>query len=219
MIARRFEVHVMNKDLPEPDRALSGQRLDKLALAVPGNASDSDDLARMHLEVEAAHRIAPFVIFGIEARDFERRAALRRDSPRGGGANDRVPDHHGGHFAVRDRADLTAADPGAAPQYGEVVAERLDLAELVADHRDRDLATMRHVAQQTQNLVGLARGQHGGGLVEDKEALVEVEELENLELLLFAGRQSRHRPVERHAERHPVEEGFQRLALLAPIND
>ena len=162
------------------------------------------------LEVEAADGVAPLVVLGEQAGDLERRPALRRDRARRRRAHDRVADHHRRHLAGRDGADLAAADPGAAPQHGEVVAERLDLAELVADHHDGDFAAVRHVAQQAEHLVRLARRQHRGRLVEDEEALVEIEQLQDLELLLLAGRQARDRHVERHAERHPVEEGLQR---------
>ena len=57
----------------------------------------------------------------------------------------------------------------------------------------------RHAAQQAEHLVGLAGRQHRGRLVEDQEALVEIELLEDLELLLLAGGELAHRHVERHA--------------------
>ena len=77
---------------------------------------------------------------------------------------------------------------------------------------------MRHAAQEAQHLVGLARGQHRGRLVEDQKVLVEIELLEDFELLLLARRQARHRHVERHLERHALEEFFQRRHLLAPVD-
>ncbi len=46
MIALRLEVLVTNKDLPELDRPLAGQRLDELALTVAGDPGDADDFAR-----------------------------------------------------------------------------------------------------------------------------------------------------------------------------
>ena len=94
--------------------------------------------------------------------------------------------------------------PTLAPRLStrDVVAERLDLAELVGDHQDGDLAAMRHVSQQAQDFVGFARRQHRGRLVEDQKPLIEIEQLQDLELLLLARRERRHRPVERHPERH-----------------
>ncbi len=143
--------------------------------------------------------LAALVVLGEEPGDLERHAVFRRRDAGGGRADDGVADHHRRHLAGRDAADLAAADPGAAPQHREIVAERLDLAELVADHRHRDLAAMGHVAQEAQNLVGFARRQHRGRLVQDEKALVEIEELEDFELLLLARRKPGDGPVERNA--------------------
>ena len=108
---------------------------------------------------------------------------------------------------------IAAAGQLAAPQHREGIAERLHLAELVADHQHGDLAALRHIAEQAEHLVGLAGGQHRGRLVEDQEALFEIEQLEDFELLLLAGRERRHRRVERHPERHAVHEGGRAAAL------
>ena len=78
---------------------------------------------------------------------------------------------------------------------------------------------MRHVAQQAEDFIGLARRQHRCRLVQDQKALVEPEQLEKFELQLFPGRQRRHGPVERHAERHARQKGFKRRALLLPVDE
>ena len=135
------------------------------------------------------------------------------------GADDRVADHHRRHLAGRDRADLAAADPRSAPQHGEVVAERLDLAELVADHRDGDLAPVRHVAQEAEDFVGFARRQHRGRLVEDEKALVEIEELEDFELLLLAGRHGGDRLLSGTRNGIVSRNASSALRLLAPVDD
>ena len=57
-----------------------------------------------------------------------------------------------------------------------------------------------------KHLVGLGGRQHRGRLVEDQEPPPEIELLEDLELLLLAGREPGDRLVERHAERHAVHE-------------
>ena len=56
----------------------------------------------------------------------------------------------------------------------------------MADHRDGDFAAVRHVAQKPENLVCLARRQHRSRLIENEEALIEIEQLEDFELLLFS---------------------------------
>ena len=78
---------------------------------------------------------------------------------------------------------------------------------------------MRHVTQQAEDFIRFAGGQHRGRFVQDQELLIEIEELQDFELLFLAGRHGRDRLVERHAKRHPVKEGFERLHLLAPFDD
>ena len=114
--------------------------------------------------------------------------------------------------SIESVADRAGADQPAVAEHGDVVGEGGHLAELVGDHQDGELAGLGHAAQEAEHLVGLAGGQHRGRLVEDEEALVEIELLEDLELLLLAGGEARDRHVERHAERHAVEEGRERRA-------
>ena len=78
---------------------------------------------------------------------------------------------------------------------------------------------MRHVTQQAEDFIRLARGQHRGRFVQDQESLIKIKELQDFELLFLAGRHRRDRLVERHAKRHPVKESFERLHLLAPFDD
>ena len=183
-----LEVLVADEDLAKLDRTLAGERLHELALTVAGHAGDADDLTGLDLEIETGDGLAALVVFGEETGDLERHAALGGSCARCRRAHDGVSDHHRRHLARRDGADLAAADPRAASQHREVVAERLDLAKLVADHHDGDRIRVRHVAQQAEDLVRLARRQHRGRFVQDEESLVEIEELENFELLLLAGR-------------------------------
>ncbi len=187
---------------------------------LPETPGDADDLAGLDLDVEAGDRVAALVVLGEQARDLERHAVLRRLRSRAAeGRTTASPIIIAAISRVETAPTLPPPTLRAAPEHGEVVAERLDLAELVADHRDRDLAAMRHLAQEPEDLVRLARRQHRGRLVEDEEALVEIEELQDFELLLLARREARDRPVERDAKRHPLEEGFERPALLAPVDE
>ncbi len=219
MIAPRLEILVAHQHLPGLDRALAGQRLDELALPVAGDAGDADDLAGPDHQIEAGHRLAALVVLDMQAGDFQHLVVARRLYARGAGAHDGVADHHRRHFARRQLADLAAADFYAAPQHADVVAERLHFAELVGDHQRGDLAAMRHAFQQAQNLIGLAGRQHRGRLVENQEALVEIEQLEDFELLLLAGGERGDGTVERHAERHARQELFEHGAFLAPVDD
>src|ERR1700683_576813 len=175
MVASGLEVLVADEDLAKLDGALAGERLHKLALAVAGYARNADDLAGLDLKIETRDRLPALIVLGEEPSDLKRHAALGRGCARSRWTHDGVSDHHRRHLSRRDGADLAAANPGAASQHREIVAERLDFAKLMADHHDGNCIRMRHVAQQTEDFVRFARGQHGGRLVEDQESLIEIE--------------------------------------------
>ena len=63
--------------------------------------------------------------------------------------------------------------------------------------------SLRHAAQQAQHLVGLAGVSTEVGSSRIRKRCSQVELLQDLELLLLAGRRARDRRVERHPERHP----------------
>ncbi len=173
----------------------------------------------MHLEIHLLERRQPVVVVGIERGEFEHGRARRAVGAQRALADRGVADHHPRHVVGGELGDLAAADLLAAAEHRHAVAEGADLAELVRDHDDGDLLALGHAAQQAEHLVGLVRGEHRGRLVEDEHALVEIEELENFELLLLAGGERRHRHVERHPERHAVEERLERFHLLLPVDD
>ena len=56
------------------------------------------------------------------------------------------------------------------------------------------------LAQEAKHFVRFARRQHRGWLVEDEEALVEIQELQYLKFLLFARRHGGNRHIERARE-------------------
>ena len=130
-----------------------------------------------------------------------------------------VADHHARHFVGGEVFDLAAADLAASTQHSHAVAEARHFAELVRDHDDRDLLAMRHVAQEAKHFVRFARRQHRGRLVEDEEALVEIQELQDFKFLLFARRHGGDRHIERHAKRHAVEKLVEPAHLFLPVDD
>ena len=75
----------------------------------------------------------------------------------------------------------------AAAQDRDFVGERHHLAEFVGDHQDGQLAVDHHLAQHAEHLVGLAGRQHRGRLVQDQEAALQIELLQDLALLPLAG--------------------------------
>ena len=130
-----------------------------------------------------------------------------------------VADHHAAHLGDARVLRIARAGQPAAPQHGEAVAEGFHLAELVADHQHGDLAALRHLAEQAEHLVGLAGRQHRSRLVEDQEALLQIEKLQDLELLLLAGRERGDLLAQPHAERHAVHESFEPRLLRLPVDD
>ena len=125
----------------------------------------------------------------------------------------RLADHHRRHVGGRELGDLAAAGLLAAAQHGHLVGEGHHLAELVGDHEDGELAGVCHAAHEAEHLVGLLRRQHRGRLVEDKQSALEIELLQDLELLLLAGRERADRHVERNLERHARQEVVEALPL------
>ena len=217
-VAVRLERLFLDDDPAVGERPLAGQYFYQFGLAVAGHAGDADDLAGIDLEREFVERGQAFVVLRHQSGEFEHGIAGRHRLASRALADDGVADHHLGHVGGRQVRHLAAADHAAAAQHGDAVAEGRDLAELVRDHDDRDFLALRHAAQQAEHFVGFAGGQHRGRLIEDHQALVEIQKLEDFELLLFAGGERRHGHVKRHAERHAVEEGVECRNFLLPVD-
>ena len=92
-------------------------------------------------------------------------------------------------------AVLRCATIGPGAHDADLVGHRHDLAQLVGD-QDDGAALRLEVAQDAEEMVGLLRRQHAGGLVEDQDVRAAEERLEDLDPLLHADRQARHRRVE-----------------------
>jgi len=118
---------------------------------------------------------------------------------------------------ARARDRVRGHQPAAA-QHAHLVGVGGDLAELVGDEHDAAIAGMRAVAQQPQHLVGFLRRQHRRGLVEDQEARLQQELLQDLELLLLPGRQLLRRRVEVEAKGRRGHEGSELGAHRGPVD-
>ena len=92
--------------------------------------------------------------------------------------------------AVRRCATMA---PGA--HHADLVGHRHDLAQLVGDQDDGPPLRLE-VAQDAEQMVGLLRRQHAGGLVQDQDVGAAEQGLEDLDPLLHAHRQLRDRGVE-----------------------
>ena len=76
------------------------------------------------------------------------------------------------------------ADVFALAQHRHPVGDLQHLVELVGDD-DEGLSVRLHVAHDGEELVGLLRGQHGGGLVQNQDVGAAVEDLDDLHRLLL----------------------------------
>ncbi len=128
-------------------------------------------------------------------------------------------DHGARHGVRREVSDSAVAGKFAAPQDGHFIRERHHLAEFVGDHQDGQIAALDHRAQQAKHLVGLAGGENRGRLVKDEKTSLEIELLEDLAFLPFAGGNIGHPGTKRHLERHAIEKGLQLLSFFFPVDD
>ena len=130
-------------DVPQP-----GDGLDQLALAVGVDAGEADDLARAHLEVDAAHGGQPAVVDHVQVAHLEHRLARRvlglLDPQQHVAA-----DHQRGQAALGRALGRHRVDLLAAPQDRHAVGDVEHLVELVRDEDDRR-AVLRSV-RSTRN--------------------------------------------------------------------
>ena len=146
-----------------------------------------NDLAGPHLEVEVGDRGARPVVVDPELGDVEHDVAGR-----GGrlvdGERHVAAHHQGGEALLGGLGRVGLAHHLAASEHDDAVGDGQHLAELVGDEDDR-LPLLDQAADDREEVVDLARGEHGGGLVEDEDVGVAVERLDQLDALLLAHRQ------------------------------
>ena len=190
---RRARVAGPHRLAADADRALRrraqpGDRLGELALAV----------ARRRRRRRRSRRRAP-------TSDTPRTASSPRSpatqtsssssiGPAGAGRGSRAPSPSSRPTisAASDRGVDSAVDDGrdglAAAQHGDAVGDRRHLVQLVRDEDHRP-AVVGHLPQRPEQHLGLLRREHRGRLVEDQDAGVAVERLQDLDPLLLAERE------------------------------
>ncbi len=148
-----------------------------------------------------------------------RRSVARRHAPQHEGELSRrqrfaaalrngAADHQLGELRPAGPGGRHLGDLAAAPQHGDPVAERHDLAQLVADEDDGE-PVPGEAAQHREQPFGLLRRQHRGRLVEDQHAGVAVEGLQDLDALGLADRERGHPGVQRHLQARGSHERLQ----------
>ena len=129
---------------PSRRRALAGQHLDQLRLAVAGDAGDADDLAGMDLEVHRLDRRQALVVVGEEAGELEHHRLVGASAS--ARARSRIcvsPIIIRLISSTLRSLDVAAAGLLAAAQHRDLVGEGGHLAELVGDHQDGEVAAPR----------------------------------------------------------------------------
>ena len=166
----------------------SGDRLDQLVLAIAGDAGDAERLACPNLEIDAAEDFAPAVVLGSEPGHRQHDVGRVRLATIGRELD--VPaDHELSQVLLVRRAWDPLADDLAAPDDRDPIGDLEDLVQLVADEDDR-MPLRSKPAQDSEDLLRLLGGEDGGGLVEDEDAGIAVERLEDLDPLLLTDGQS-----------------------------
>ena len=203
---------------PALDLAQPGDRVDELALAVAVDAGDADDLARAHVEGDAADGLEPALVAHLQVLDAEDRVARLRRRPLVDAQQHLAPDHERREAVLGRALARHGLDRLAAPQNRDPVGDVEHLVELVRDEDDR-LALGLERAQDREQLVRLLRRQHGRGLVEDEDVGAAVERLQDLHALLLADRDRLDLRVGLHGEAEALRDVAHPLARLVHVHE
>ncbi len=170
--------------LKRPD---AGERLEKLRLAVAGDAGDAQNLALAQNEGDAVDACDAAVVAHHKVTRLERDwARMRRalfDLQ-----DDLAPDHRVGELGRRGAGGVESRDHLPAPHHRHAVGQAHDLAQLVGDEDDRLVLALEH-AQHFEQLVRFGRRQHCGRLVEHQDLGAPHQRLQDFDPLLEADRQ------------------------------
>ena len=182
------------QDLAAQRLADAGQRVQQLGLAVAGDPGDAQDLARPHREADPLDPRHALVAGDHEVAHLQHRLARPR-RPLLDPQQHLAADHQLGQLLLAGLGGLAVRHHRPGAHDADLVGHRHDLAQLVGDQDDG--APLRlEVAQDAEQMVGLLRRQHAGGLVQDQDAGAAEQGLEDLDPLLHAHGQARHRRVE-----------------------
>ena len=99
-----------------------------------------------------------------------------------------APDHHLDERLGADLVLVEGADIGAIAQHRDPVGKLVDLGHAVADVDDGE-AVAPELADQLEQLLGLARRERGGRLVHDQDLGIGVQGAGDFDLLLLGDRQ------------------------------
>jgi hypothetical protein len=164
--------------------AYAGNRLQQLRLAIAGNTGNADDLAGAHLKRDILDHVDAAAVAHRQVLDREHDVSWRC-GPLFDMQKHVTADHELGKLLHRSLCGGAGCHHLAAPHDGDFIRHRHDLAQLVGDQQD-GFAFGLELLEDTEQVIGLRRGQHAGGLVEDQDLRTAVQRLEDLDALLYA---------------------------------
>ena len=175
------DVHRPGCGRPQADQCLA-----ELGLPVALHAGHAEDLACPHFERHVVH--GRLFLFAGHREAAHVQHDLARPGRRLANPQLHGPAHHQlGKLGIR-RGRRALADDLAAPDDRDRVGDRLHLFQLVRDEYDRP-AACPELAHDPEQVLGLARRQHGGGLVQHEHAGLAQQGLDDLYPLLHADRE------------------------------
>ena len=158
--------------------------LHELVLAVARDPGHAEDLAGADLEAHAPDGLLSTVVVHVQVLDAQLHGA-EDGFTAVGDELDVSADHQLREVVLIRLAREPRADDAAAPDDGDPVGDLQHLIQLVADEQNA-VALVREAPEHREDLLGLLGGQDSGWLVEDQDASVSVERLEDLHALLPA---------------------------------
>ncbi|MGX1250661.1 hypothetical protein RKD48_003172 [Streptomyces ambofaciens] len=182
--------------------AQADERVDQLGLAVALDTGDAQHLTGVDGEGDVVEQ--GLAAGGREAQRVDGEDRAVGDRGLGGLRRGQLAaDHQLGELARGGLGGDGRADRRAAPDDGDLVGDREDLAQLVGDEDDGQALGLQ-LAQVVEEGVHLLRHQDGRGLVEDQRAGAAVEDLEDLHALAGGDAQLLDEDVGAHPEAVPL---------------
>ena len=162
--------------------AESDEGLDELVLAVSCDSGDAEDLTRPHLEVDATNHLRPTVVRDVQAAHLQGHVRRMRLATVDGQLN-LATDHQLGQVVLVGLRGMRW--PTTRPRRMTVIRSAISSTSYSLWLMKTMLRPLGgETAQKDEDLLGLLGRQHRRRLVEDEDARLAIERLEDLHPLL-----------------------------------
>ena len=132
------------------------------------------------------------------------------------GVLDFAPDHQPHQLFHVGVAGSQRFDVGAVAQHGDAIADGENLVQVVRDKHHAD-AQQPQIVHHAEQVLGLARRQRGGRLIQHQHPRLQRQRLGDLNELLLRHAQLLHRAIEIDSHRQPLENGLGLAPHRPPI--